>query len=89
VFIGFILTQLPHGIIGPARGGDVRRRARLEGRANSTRSARPRTIDLWRHFRPLAPNDEARNMRNAKWLDRLLGRVCDPFAVFVTLSKRT
>ena len=39
------------------------------------------TIDLWRHFRPLAAHDEARNVRNAKWFTALWGVVAVAFAL--------
>jgi Na+(H+)/acetate symporter ActP len=40
------------------------------------------TIDLWRHFRPLAAHDERRNVRVAKWLTAAWGLVAIAFALY-------
>ena len=45
------------------------------------------TIDLWRHFRPLAAHDEARNVRAAKWLTALWGVTAIAFALFAGFSE--
>jgi len=45
------------------------------------------TIDLWRHFRPLAAHDEARNVRNAKWFTALWGFFAIGFALFVSFAE--
>jgi SSS family solute:Na+ symporter len=45
------------------------------------------TIDLWRHFRPLAAHDEARNVRNAKWFTALWGIFAIGFALFVSSAE--
>jgi hypothetical protein len=45
------------------------------------------TIDLWRHFRPLAAHDEARNVRNAKWFTALWGCFAIGFALFVSFAE--
>ena len=45
------------------------------------------TIDLWRHFRPLAAHDEARNVRNAKRFTALWGLFAISFALFVGFAE--
>jgi uncharacterized sodium:solute symporter family permease YidK len=45
------------------------------------------TIDIWRHFRPLAAHDEARNVRNAKWFTALWGCFAICFALFVSFAE--
>src|SRR5262249_29933598 len=61
VFITFIVTQLPHGAVGLLI-------AALFAAALSSKAAElaalgtTTTIDVWRHYRPLAAADEARNM---------------------------
>jgi hypothetical protein len=45
------------------------------------------TIDLWRHFRPLAAHDEARNVRVAKWFTAFWGAVAIGFALFAGFSE--
>ena len=46
------------------------------------------TIDLWRHFRPLAAHDEARNVRVAKWFTAFFwGAVAIAFALFAGFSE--
>jgi uncharacterized sodium:solute symporter family permease YidK len=65
VFINFIVTQLPHGLIGLLIA--VMFAAALGSKAGELNAlGTTTTIDLWRVFRPLAAHDEARNVRNAK-----------------------
>ena len=45
------------------------------------------TIDLWRHFRPLAAADEARNVRVAKRFTALWGVVAVAFALFAGFAE--
>jgi solute:Na+ symporter, SSS family len=45
------------------------------------------TIDLWRHFRPLAAHDERRNVRNAKWFTGFWGLFAIGFALFVSFTE--
>jgi hypothetical protein len=45
------------------------------------------TIDLWRHFRPLAVHDEPRNVRNAKWFTAAWGLFAIGFALFVSFAE--
>ena len=45
------------------------------------------TIDLWRHFRPLAAHDEARNVRAAKWFTAFWGFVAIAFALFAGFAE--
>lgn len=70
VFITFILTQLPHGVIGLLIA--VMFASALSSKAGELNAlGTTSTIDLWRHFRPLAAHDEARNVRSAKWFTAL------------------
>jgi SSS family solute:Na+ symporter len=45
------------------------------------------TIDLWRHFRPLAAKDEPRNVKNAKWFTAFWGLFAIGFALFVSFAE--
>ena len=45
------------------------------------------TIDFWRHFRPLAAADEARNMRVARRFTALWGVFAVGFALFVGFAE--
>jgi Na+/proline symporter len=86
VFITFILTQLPHGVIGlliAAMFASALSSKAGELNALGTTS----TIDIWRHFRPLAAHDEARNVRNAKWFTALWGFFAIGFALFVSFAE--
>jgi solute:Na+ symporter, SSS family len=86
VFIGFILDQLPHGIIGLLIA--VMIAAALGSKAGELNAlGTTTTIDLWRHFRPLAAHDEARNVRAAKWFTALWGIVAVAFALFAGFSE--
>jgi len=86
VFITFILTQLPHGLIGLLIA--VMFASALSSKAGELNAlGTTSTIDLWRHFRPLAAHDEARNVRNAKWFTALWGLFAIGFALFVSSAE--
>lgn len=86
VFITFILTQLPHGVIGLLLA--VMFSSALSSKAGELNAlGTTSTIDLWRHFRPLAAHDEARNVRVAKWLTALWGLFAIGFALFVSFAE--
>ena len=86
VFIGFILAQLPHGAIGLLIA--VMIAAALGSKAGELNAlGTTTTIDLWRHFRPLAAHDEARNVRVAKWFTAFWGVVAVAFALFAGFSE--
>ena len=86
VFISFILTQLPHGVIGLLLA--VMFSSALSSKAGELNAlGTTSTIDLWRHFRPLAAHDEVRNVRVAKWLTALWGFFAIGFALFVSFAE--
>ncbi len=86
VFITFILTQLPHGIVGLLIA--VMFASALSSKAGELNAlGTTSTIDLWRHFRPLAAHDEARNVRNAKWFTALWGLFAIGFALYVSSAE--
>jgi Na+/proline symporter len=86
VFITFILTQLPHGVIGLLVA--VMFAAALGSKAGELNAlGTTSTIDLWRQFRPLAAHDEARNVRNAKWFTAFWGLFAISFALFARFSE--
>jgi len=86
VFIGFILDQLPHGVIGLLIA--VMIAAALGSKAGELNAlGTTTTIDLWRHFRPLAAHDEARNVRVAKWFTAFWGVVAVAFALFAGFAE--
>jgi solute:Na+ symporter, SSS family len=86
VFITFILAQLPHGLIGLLIA--VMFASALSSKAGELNAlGTTSTIDLWRHFRPLAAHDEARNVRNAKWFTALWGIFAIGFALFVSSAE--
>jgi len=86
VFITFILTQLPHGVIGLLIA--VMFASALSSKAGELNAlGTTSTIDLWRHFRPLAAHDEPRNIRNAKWFTALWGLFAISFALFVSFAE--
>ena len=86
VFIGFILAQLPHGVIGLLIA--VMIAAALGSKAGELNAlGTTSTIDLWRHFRPLAAHDERRNVRVAKWFTAFWGVVAIAFALFAGFSE--
>jgi Na+/proline symporter len=86
VFITFILAQLPHGVIGLLLA--VMFASALSSKAAELNAlGTTSTIDLWRHFRPLAAHNEARNVRNAKWFTALWGLFAIAFALFVSSAE--
>ena len=86
VFIGFILAQLPHGVIGLLIA--VMIAAALGSKAGELNAlGTTTTIDLWRQLRPLAAPDEARNVRAAKWFTAMWGAVAIVFALFAGFSE--
>ncbi len=86
VFITFILSQLPHGAIGLLIA--VMFASALSSKAGELNAlAATTTIDLWRHFRPLAAHDEARNVRVAKWFTALWGSFAVGFALFASFAE--
>ena len=81
VFITFILTHLPHGAVGLLVA--VMFAAALSSTASELAAlGTTTTIDFWRHFRPLATTDEARNMRVARRFTALWGVFAVAFALF-------
>ncbi len=86
VFITFVLTQLPHGLIGLLLA--VMFASALSSKAGELNAlGTTTTIDLWRSFRPLAERDEPRNVRNAKWFTALWGFFAIGFALFVSFAE--
>jgi Na+/proline symporter len=86
VFITFILTQLPHGAIGLLIA--VMFASALSSKAGELNAlGTASTIDLWRHFRPLAEHDEPRNVRNAKWFTAFWGLFAIGFALFASFAE--
>jgi Na+/proline symporter len=86
VFITFIVTQLPQGIVGLLVA--VMFAAALGSKAGELNAlGTTSTIDLWRHFRPLVADDEARNVRNAKRWTALWGAFSIAFALFVSFEE--
>lgn len=86
VFITFILTQLPHGVVGLLVAAMFA--AALGSKAGELNAlGTTSTIDLWRQFRPLAAHDEARNVRNAKWFTAFWGVFAIGFALFARFSE--
>ena len=86
VFITFILTQLPHGAIGLLvavmfASALSSKAAELSALGTTT------TIDLWRHLRPLAAADEARNVRVARRFTALWGIFAVGFALFAGFAE--
>ena len=86
VFITFIVTQLPHGAIGLLVA--VMFAAALSSKASELAAlGTTTTIDFWRHFRPLAAADEARNMRVARRFTALWGIFAVAFALFAGFAE--
>ncbi|MEY4687140.1 MAG: hypothetical protein RIR76_1163 [Verrucomicrobiota bacterium] len=86
VFITFIVTQLPPGVVGLLVA--VMFAAALGSKAGELNAlGTTTTIDLWRRFRPLAAADEARNVRTAKWFTALWGLFAIAFALFASFSE--
>jgi len=86
VFITFILAELPHGAIGLLVA--VMFAAALSSKAAELNAlGTTTTIDLWRHVRPLAAADEARNVRVAKRFTALWGLFAVAFALFAGFAE--
>jgi len=86
VFINFILTQLPHGVIGLLIA--VMFASALSSKAGELNAlATTSTIDLWRTLRPLAAHDESRNVRVAKTFTAIWGLFAIGFALFVSFAE--
>jgi hypothetical protein len=86
VFITFILAELPHGAIGLLIA--VMFAAALSSKAAELNAlGTTTTIDFWRHFRPLAAVDEARNVRAAKRFTALWGLFAVAFALFAGFAE--
>ncbi|MGN6554954.1 MAG: sodium:solute symporter [Verrucomicrobiota bacterium] len=86
IFIGFILEQMPHGAIGLLIA--VMIAAALGSKAGELNAlGTTTTIDLWRHFRPLAAHDERRNVRVAKWFTAFWGLIAIGFALFAGFAE--
>jgi solute:Na+ symporter, SSS family len=86
VFITFIVTYLPHGAVGLLLA--VMFAAALSSKASELSAlGTTTTIDFWRHFRPLAAADEARNMRVARRFTALWGIFAVAFALFAGFAE--
>jgi SSS family solute:Na+ symporter len=86
VFITFVLTQLPHGAIGLLVA--VMFASALSSKAAELAAlGTTTTIDLWRHLRPLAAADEARNVRVARRFTAMWGVCAVAFALFVGFAE--
>jgi uncharacterized sodium:solute symporter family permease YidK len=86
VFITFIVTQLPHGAVGLLLA--MMFAAALSSKASELSAlGTTTTIDFWRHFRPLAAVDEARNMRVARRFTALWGIFAVAFALFAGFAE--
>jgi Na+/proline symporter len=77
---------MPHGLIGLLIA--VMIAAALGSKASELNAlGTTSTIDLWRHLRPLAAHDEARNVRNAKWFTAFWGVFAIGFALYVSFAE--
>jgi SSS family solute:Na+ symporter len=86
IFITFIMSELPHGIIGLLIA--VMFASTLGSKASELNAlGTTTTIDLWRQFRPLAANDETRNVRAAKWFTAFWGLFAIGFALFASFAE--
>ncbi|WP_438480150.1 sodium:solute symporter [Oleiharenicola lentus] len=86
VFITFILTQLPSGVVGLLIA--VMFAAALGSKAGELNAlGTTTTIDLWRAWRPLAVHNEARNVRNAKIWTAAWGAFSVCFALFFSFQE--
>jgi solute:Na+ symporter, SSS family len=86
VFLTFVLAELPHGAIGLLVA--VMFAAALSSKAAELNAlGATTTIDFWRHFRPLAAADEARNVRVAKRFTALWGLFAVAFALFAGFAE--
>ena len=86
VFISFIVTQLPHGLVGLLIA--VMFAAALGSKAGELNAlGTTTTVDLWRTLRPLATRDEARDVRNARVWTAAWGAFAIGFALFVSFEE--
>lgn len=86
VFITFITTQLPSGLVGLLIA--VMFASALGSKASELNAlGATTTIDLWRYFRPLAVHDEQRNVHVAKWFTAFWGLFAISFALFVSFAE--
>ncbi|MBA4135892.1 MAG: sodium:solute symporter [Opitutus sp.] len=86
VFISFIVSQLPSGVVGLLIA--VMIAAALGSKASELNAlGTTSTIDLWRQFRPLAAHDEGRNVRVAKWFTAVWGIFAIGFALFAGFAE--
>lgn len=86
VFVTFILTQLPHGAIGLLVA--VMFASAFSSKAGELNAlGTTSTIDIWRHFRPLAACDKHRNVRSAKWFTAFWGVFAIGFALFISFAE--
>jgi SSS family solute:Na+ symporter len=86
VFITFILTQLPHGVIGLLIA--VMFASALSSKAGELNAlGTTTTVDIWRHLRPVAAHDEHRNVVVAKFFTALWGMFAIGFALFVSFAE--
>ena len=86
VFITFILRELPHGAVGLVVA--VMFASALSSKASELAAlGTTTTIDFWRHFRPLAASDEARNVRVARRFTALWGVFAVAFALFAGFAE--
>jgi len=86
VFITFILNELPHGAVGLLVA--VMFAAALSSKASELSAlGTTTTVDFWRHLRPLAAADEARNVRVAKRFTALWGLFAVAFALFAGFAE--
>jgi Na+/proline symporter len=86
VFITFILTTLPHGAIGLLVA--VMFAAALSSKAAELNAlGTTTTIDFWRHVRPLAAADGARDVRVAKRFTAMWGIFAVGFALFAGFAE--
>lgn len=86
VFINFIMTQLPHGVVGLLIA--VMIAAALGSKASELNAlGTTTTIDLWRQFRPLEAQDEKRNVHSAKWFTAIWGVFAIGFALYASFAE--
>jgi len=86
VFVTFIVTQLPHGVVGLLIAALFA--AALSSKASELAAlGTTTTIDFWRRFRPLAAADEARNMRVARRFTAVWGIFAVAFALFAGFAE--
>ena len=86
VFVTFILTQLPHGVIGLLIA--VMFASALSSKSSELNAlGTTTTVDLWRNLRPLAAHDERRNVVVAKRFTAMWGLFAISFALFVSFAE--